>query len=91
MSSYEERENRVIISLQKKAGELTFRAYNTTDEGTVKLEIEKGGIGIANARRRLDLQYPGRHTLLIADRGDSYEVVLNLKINAYAAQSHYSR
>ena len=91
VSSYEDQENRVFISLQKKAGELAFRAYNTTDDGAVKLEIEKGGIGIANARRRLDLQYPGRHTLLIAHRGDSYEVVLNLNINAYVAQSHYSR
>ncbi len=91
VSSHEDQENQVIISLGKKGGELSFRAYNTTDSGAVMQEIEKGGIGIANARRRLDLQYPGQHDLHIADRGDSYEVLLNLKINADVAKSHYSR
>ncbi len=91
VSSHEDQENEVIISLRKTAEELIFRAYNTTDGGTVKLEMEKGGIGIANARRRLDLQYPGRHELRIADRGDSFEVLLNLNIHADVAQSHYSR
>jgi two-component system LytT family sensor kinase len=91
VSSYEDRPNEVIISLRKKGEELSFRAYNTKEEGTVQPEIERGGIGIANARRRLDLQYPGRHDLKVADNGDSYEVLLNLNINAHVAQSHYSR
>jgi hypothetical protein len=91
VSNHDDGGNDVIISLCRKGEFLQFRAYNTTDERTLRPEEEMGGIGIANARRRLDLQYPGRHELRIADRGKSYEVLLHLNINAHAAQSRYSR
>jgi two-component system LytT family sensor kinase len=91
VSNHDDGWNDVIISLSRKGELLQFRAYNTTDERTVRPEEEMGGIGIANARRRLALQYPGRHVLRIADRGRSYEVLLQLNINAHAPQSRYSR
>src|SRR6201996_8572720 len=91
VSTYEHRDNEVLISLRRKDEGLSFRAFNTTDQEGVRRNIEKGGIGIANARRRLDLQYPGAHELQIADMGGSYEVLLHLKIQADVAQSHYSR
>lgn len=91
VSSYEDRENKVTISLHREGEQLLFRAYNTCDREGVRPEMEKGGIGIANARRRLDLQYPGRHQLLITDGGDSYEVFLHLNIKAHVVESRYSR
>ncbi|HXB08989.1 MAG TPA: histidine kinase, partial [Puia sp.] len=91
VSSYEHRENKVVISLHRQAEELLFRAYNTRDEGMVRLEMEKGGIGIANARRRLDLQYPGKHRLEITDGGESFEVSLRLNIKPHVVESRYSR
>jgi len=78
----------VIIAFRKHKDEVTFRAYNTKDRTAV--EWEKGGIGIANARRRLDLQYPGRHRLVITDGDLSYEVLLTLNIKNHVNESHYS-
>jgi two-component system LytT family sensor kinase len=94
VSSSEDRLNEVVISLRRTAAGLSFRVYNSTDGGSMVGDIgagERGGIGIANARRRLDLQYPGAHELSIADRGDSFEVSLHLTITSHVAQSHYSR
>jgi two-component system, LytTR family, sensor kinase len=91
VSSHEDRVNEVVISIRRKGEILSFRVYNTRDEGEPVRSVEKGGIGITNARRRLDLQYPGEHELRIEDKGDSYEVSLHLNIQANVAQSHYSR
>jgi LytS/YehU family sensor histidine kinase len=44
-------------------------------------KVEKGdfqGIGLQNARRRLELLYPQRHTLSIDDLEDSFEVKLKI-------------
>jgi LytS/YehU family sensor histidine kinase len=89
-----DRPGAVLISLRRKGPGLLFRIYNTADErvgargGGVGAS---GGIGIANARRRLDLQYPGAHVLTIADKGDSFEVILHLTVTSHVAQSNYSR
>lgn len=39
-----------------------------------------GGLGLANIRRRLDLLYPGKHTLEIIDKPDKYIVHLILPL-----------
>jgi hypothetical protein len=91
VSNHEDRENTVVIALHREEEDLFFRAYNTKDEGMVRLEMEKGGIGIANARRRLDLQYPGKHQLEITDGGEAYEVRLRLNIKPHVVESRYSR
>ena len=49
------------------------------------------GIGLDNTRRRLDLQYPGKHQLQITDRATSFEVLLHLNIEEREAESRYSR
>jgi len=91
VSGHEDRENKVVIALHREEEELLFRAFNTCDEGMVRVEREKGGIGIANARRRLDLQYPGRHQLEITNGGESFEVCLRLNIKPHVVESRYSR
>jgi len=40
-----------------------------------------GGIGIENAKKRLDLLYPGKHTLDIEDRGGSFSVKMTINLN----------
>jgi hypothetical protein len=89
VSSDEDGENEVFLSFRRYRDELTFRAFNTKD-ASGNMRTMKGGIGIANARRRLDLQYPGRHRLTISDGDRSYEVVLNLNIKTHVNESHYS-
>lgn len=37
-----------------------------------------GGLGISNTRRRLQLLYPGRHSLIIEDEPGTFTVLLNL-------------
>jgi two-component system LytT family sensor kinase len=88
VSADEDGENEVIISLQKNQDELCFRVYNTKDAVAAIRERGKGGIGIANARRRLDLQYPGRHRLTITEGNRSFEVLLNIK--THVNESDYS-
>jgi sensor histidine kinase YesM len=73
----EETENCIDISLRKTNGVLNFRCYNTKDRD-FKNNIEHKGIGINNAKRRLELLYGGKYDLDIEDRQNSYEV--NLKI-----------
>jgi len=91
VSSHEDRENTVSVSLQKKDGQLIFRCFNTSEEVVVRTDMERSGIGIANTRRRLDLQYPDKHQLQITDRGTSFEVLLHLNIEAHVVESRYSR
>jgi LytS/YehU family sensor histidine kinase len=111
VSTYEDRENRVEVSMRRKAAEFEFRCFNTKDRRTLGAtdgaaifgrtgsavgteaiyEMEKGGIGITNARRRLELQYPNTHTLDITDGGDYFEVVMKLNIETHAVKNGYRR
>ncbi|MEY3051854.1 MAG: hypothetical protein RLY31_1639 [Bacteroidota bacterium] len=44
------------------------------------LAARSGGIGLANVRRRLDLLYPGRYTLVLDDQPDRFAVRLTLRL-----------
>ncbi len=42
---------------------------------------EKGGIGLKNAQRQLELNYPDRHTLSIEKRADEFRVELSIELD----------
>ena len=42
-------------------------------------QLNQGGIGLTNARRRLELAYPDRHALSIKDEDDTFAVSVNIK------------
>jgi len=79
VSDHEEKDNRVVIAFERKDNELLFYCHNTKEPGNGN-SIEHRGIGIANARRRMALLYPGRHALNIVDNEDIYEVTVNLQL-----------
>ena len=75
----EETENKVMISLCRENDFIHFRCFNTKDPETIH-SLEHKGIGMANVKRRLALLYPEKHTLVIKNDINSYEVTLDIQI-----------
>ena len=66
----------VEISLQPHGDRLLFSCRNSRPE--IKHdENMKGGVGLSNVRRRLDLLFPGNYTLDIKEQEDTYTVHLD--------------
>src|SRR4051794_37463310 len=55
VSNFEERENKIIISLLYKKSKLNFSVFNTAEKRESNLN---GGIGLKNVKRRLEILYP---------------------------------
>lgn len=75
-------DNYIDIYLKSTEGYLFFKIENTKDTGIMHanmIQAEKSsGLGIANAKRRLELLYPNKHDLKINEYEESYEVILTL-------------
>ena len=56
---------------------LLFRCHNSKADHS---NVEKGGVGLANVRKRLDLIYGERYRLSIKDKSDAYHVELYLPL-----------
>ena len=71
-----------IISIVMEADpqRLTFTCENTDHSAVKRLGDEKGGIGLENVRRRLELVYPGRHELRAAPEEGKYMVNLQIEL-----------
>jgi two-component system LytT family sensor kinase len=76
----EANENQIDISFANSNNVLLFTCINTKERIPTN-NIEEGGIGITNARRRLGLLYPNRHTLDITDNNRYYKVKLTIELN----------
>jgi len=69
----------VEISLQPHSDRLLFSCRNSRPE--IKHdENMKGGVGLSNVRRRLDLLFPGNYTLDIKEQEDTYTVHLDIPL-----------
>jgi two-component system, LytTR family, sensor kinase len=79
ISHYNDRNNFVKLSLDRSNGHFIFKAENT--KGTERSTEQHGGIGLANVKRRLELLYPGRHSLQIQEDKELYKVELTLKLD----------
>ncbi|WP_303312654.1 sensor histidine kinase [Hymenobacter sp. BT730] len=71
----------VAIELQfPEPHRLHFLVRNPVAPPTLLLPAQPGGVGLTNLHRRLELLYPGRHTLTITERGGQYLVEMVLHI-----------
>jgi two-component system LytT family sensor kinase len=70
-------ENRIEINLRHEDNNLLFTVFNTKD-GMISRPKDSSGLGIANARRRLEILYPDKHLLEIKDTESYYCVSLTL-------------
>ncbi|WPU97047.1 histidine kinase [Mucilaginibacter sabulilitoris] len=73
----EGRDNYIDISLTHNNGKLVFKAANSKDACISRGE-KSSGLGVANAKRLLELLYPDKHLLHINDQEESYEITLTL-------------
>lgn len=76
LSAHQHAENRASIHIGRQANTLRLQTFNTKDD----TEKKTGGIGLANARRRLALLYPGRHQLSITETDAGYSVTLDIQL-----------
>lgn len=72
------KENKIEIWLKHNPGILEFNVVNTKDVCIEKNKQGSSGLGIANARRRLELLYPGKHFLNIDEKEHTYTINLTL-------------
>ena len=71
-----ESENPIKINLTAATGCLELTVKNKKNDYQ---KDKTGGIGLRNVRRRLQLIYPGKHELIVADKPATYDINLLLK------------
>lgn len=68
----------IRISIVVNGGQLFFTVINSTLND--HYDTKASGIGISNAKKRLDLIYPEKHDLVINHSGNTYSVFLKLQL-----------
>jgi two-component system, LytTR family, sensor kinase len=79
LSHHNDKRNFVEIELSRQNGTFQFTVVNSTDKH--RSTEPRGGIGLANVQRRLELLYPGKHQLQIIHNEDTFRVHLELAID----------
>ncbi|MFN5364266.1 MAG: sensor histidine kinase, partial [Bacteroidota bacterium] len=70
----------IRIDIILRENELRFCVRNTMDS-QANPAIEKGGIGLKNVQRQLELLYSGRYSLQAGQSGDQFIVELTLTLD----------
>jgi LytS/YehU family sensor histidine kinase len=69
----------IDIQVSATQQQILFEAKNTIATN-ISTHLDSTGIGINNAKRRLELLYPGRYQLHLSNEDNTYQV--SLKINS---------
>lgn len=69
----------IAVKLHAEEDEVVFEVMNFKSSKEIQ-KIPESGIGLANVRKRLELQYPGRHRLEITDGIDYFKIYLQIKV-----------
>ena len=71
----------VSLKADEAVGNVIFTCRNTLPESPNTTVVRTGsGIGVENARKRLELLYSGKAQLLISNNGEWYNVELKIPI-----------
>ncbi len=70
----------VDISIRTGQGRLCLHCRNSKHTYSKPLAESSGGVGLRNARQRLNLLFPGNHTLEISETADTYSVLLDIPL-----------
>jgi LytS/YehU family sensor histidine kinase len=72
---------KIEIKLKLWENNILFSVYNSYDKSYINMNTinKNSGLGLENAKRRLELLYPSQFDLQIDDRDDVYKVILQLK------------
>lgn len=81
VSAHSDRPNWITITLRQDQQQLTLFVANSTAEQSLNEVLHYGGIGLKNAKRRLDLIYSGAYELDIKDEDQQFEIRLQLTLS----------
>jgi len=85
LSHFPEGNNNLSIHIHNDERSLEVKVKNTK-EIRMAGRRDAGGIGLKNLRRRLELQYAGRHEFEINDSKTEFEVILRIKSDTKIVQ-----
>ena len=72
----------IDIQLKVNKGKLSFKVYNNKPKAIMNTkESMRGGIGIKNLKRQLELNYPDKYSLDIQNSDQEYKISLILDLN----------
>jgi len=77
VSHHADKPNFINLKLDQSNGSFFFNICNSKEASG---NVQQGGIGIANVKRRLELLYPGKHALTINETESDFSVTLNLSV-----------
>ena len=75
-----QRESFIEVNAEVKAERLYFSCRNSKTDSSDEENDKKGGVGLANVRKRLNLLYDNDYTLHIRNFPDIYTVELNIPL-----------
>ncbi|MES2109117.1 MAG: sensor histidine kinase [Bacteroidota bacterium] len=70
----------IAMEIRIEQKKFIFTCENTDYGDIKKHELEKGGIGLENVKRRLELLYPGRHKLILGPENGIFKVHLEIDL-----------
>ena len=73
---------KIILKIYVERNILYFFLSNSKPVVFSNPDLRKG-IGLENVKKRLDLLYPGKHTLLILNTEDTFTVEMEISLSSY--------